>query len=222
MQLSIGLAGDMSLHSGLCDAERSAAGWLIRSNQPHWLSGAGTRVTIFWDPVSVAGRRAATRLSNDGVTPLEPEECACIRRELDSCWVRGWRHPDLRTAADRIAHIVERPVGTETPIDRRVQIVLKALQGDPAGKSTLAELAVLTRLSEGRLAHLFRRDVGIPMRQYRLALRMDEAVREMADGASLSKAAYAAGFADPAHFSRICRRMFGAPPSGLPVLQLET
>jgi AraC-like DNA-binding protein len=221
LQLTVGFAGDVSLRCGRRDLERFAAGWLIRSDQPHWLRGAGTGVTFFWDPVSPAGRLVATRLKNEGAAPLAPGECADIRRELKGCWERGWRHADLRAAADRIAHIVARPGGAATLIDRRIQMVLRALQSDPAGKSSLAEFARLTQLSESRLAHLFRRDVGIPVRQYRLTLRMEQAVREIAVGASLTRAAYAAGFADPAHFCRICRRMFGGPPSQLPAFQVE-
>lgn len=221
LQHTVGFAGDVSLRCGRRDPERLAAAWLIRFDQPHWLSGSGTGVTFFWDPVSPAGRLIATRLNNEGVAALAPEECAEIRRELRRCWERGWRCADLRAAANRIAHLVARPGGAVTPIDRRVQMVLRVLQSDPARNSRLSELARLTRLSESHLAHLFRRDVGIPVRQYRLTLRMEQAVREIAAGGSLTRAAYAAGFADPAHFSRICRRMFGGPPSQLPDFQVE-
>ncbi len=222
LQLTVGFAGDVSLRCGRRDPERLAPGWLIRSDQPHWLSGSGAGVTFFWDPVSPAGRLIATRLSKEGVVALEPGECAGIRRELKDCWERGWRCSDLRASSDRIAHLVARPGSPLTPIDRRVHIALRLLQSDPAGNSSLPELARRTHLSESRLAHLFRRDVGIPVRQYRLTLRMEQAVREIAAGGSLTRAAYAAGFADPAHFCRICRRMFGGPPSQLPDFQVET
>lgn len=221
VQLTVGFSGDVSMRSGRSDPERMAAGWLIRSDQTHWLNGSGIGVTFFWDPVSPAGRVVATRLFAEGAAALAPEECADICRELKGCWERGWHCADLRAAADRIAHLVAQPSSTVTPIDRRVQVALRALQSDPAGKRGLPELARLTKLSESRLAHLFRRDVGIPVRQYRLALRMEQAVREIAAGGSLTRAAYAAGFADPAHFCRICRRMFGGPPSQLPAVQVE-
>lgn len=221
VQLTVGFSSDVSLRYGRRDPERLAAGWLIRSDQPHWLTGSGTGVTIFWDPVSAVGRLAATRFGNACAAPLMAAECAGIRRELETCWERGWRHSDLRPAADRIAHILARPGAVAAPIDRRVQIALRVLQSDPAAKRSLAELARLTDLSESRLAHLFRRDVGIPVRQYRLTLRMEDAVREIAAGASLTRAAYAAGFADHAHFCRICRRMFGGTPSELPESRVE-
>jgi AraC-like DNA-binding protein len=221
LQLTVSFVGDVSLSCGRRDPERLAAGWLIRSNQPHWFSGAGTSVTVFWDPVCPVGRLVATRLNNDGAVPLTPAECAHIHGELKGCWERGWRHADLRAATDRIAHLVARPDSTVAPIDRRVQMVLRALQRDPADTSSFAEFARLTKLSQSGLAHLFRRDVGTPFRQYRLALRMEQAAREIAAGASLTRAAYGAGFADPAHFCRICRRMFGGAPSELPSFQLE-
>lgn len=199
LQLTVDLGADVSLRCGRRDPERLAAGWLIRSDQPHWLSTSGTGVTFFWDPVCPVGRLIATRLRNEGVAALASEGCAGIRRELRGCWERGWRCSDLRAAANRIAHLVARPDNTVRPIDRRVQMVLRVLQSDPAGKSRLSELARLAHLSESHLAHLFRRDVGIPVRQYRLTLRMEQAVREIAAGGSLTRAAYAAGFADPAH-----------------------
>ncbi len=87
---------------------------------------------------------------------------------------------------------------------------------DASQNASLPDLAAGVGISESRLAHLFRRDVGIPMRQYRLALRMQEAVKQIAEGRSLTEAAYAARFADSAHFCRICRRMFGVTPSHLP------
>jgi len=74
-------------------------------------------------------------------------------------------------------------------------------------------------LSESHIAHLFRRDVGIPVRQYRLWARMRRALDHVGRGRSLTEAAHAAGFADSAHFCRICRRMFGSAPSRLPELR---
>jgi len=40
------------------------------------------------------------------------------------------------------------------------------------------------------------------MHQYRLTLRMEQAAQEIALWTSLTQAAYAAGFAGPAHFRR--------------------
>jgi AraC-like DNA-binding protein len=55
------------------------------------------------------------------------------------------------------------------------------------------------------------------MRQYRLALRMEEAFKQISLGLSLTQAAHAAGFSDSAQFCRICRRMFGSAPRASPI-----
>ncbi len=70
-------------------------------------------------------------------------------------------------------------------------------------------------LSSHRFQHVFRASTGVPFRRYLLWLRLIGAVNAAASGASLTDAAYAAGFSDSAHLSRTFRRMFGLAPSDL-------
>jgi len=56
-------------------------------------------------------------------------------------------------------------------------------------------------LSPGRTRHLFVQQTGLSFRTYLLWLRLDRAVALFAEGASLTAAANAAGFADSATFS---------------------
>jgi AraC family transcriptional regulator len=65
------------------------------------------------------------------------------------------------------------------------------------------------------LARVFRRRHGCSVSQYLRALRLVEAGRLVLQGASLAQAAYAAGFADQAHFSRCFSTAFGFTPKGL-------
>ncbi|WP_067540806.1 helix-turn-helix transcriptional regulator [Nocardia crassostreae] len=82
-----------------------------------------------------------------------------------------------------------------------------------SGPVRLADLAREARLSESLLAHVFSADVGLPLRPYIRWLRMQRAIRFIADGHNFTTAAHGAGFADSAHLTRFCRSMFGAPPS---------
>lgn len=63
------------------------------------------------------------------------------------------------------------------------------------------------------MAHLFRDELGLPFRPYVLWLRLMRAAELASQGLSLTDAAHGAGFCDSAHFSRVCRRMFGIAPS---------
>jgi AraC-like DNA-binding protein len=235
IQLTIGMVHDVGLRVARNAGERFAAAWLIGSDQPHWGIGKGPVATVFWDPLSPEGRRVSAALGKTGVLAISPTHISqrqgdvghhysrfadAIREELNACWGRGWTGPDLQATAGRIAELLA-PDAVAAEIDPRIQTVVDALVANSSENVSLGDLAAGVCLSESRLAHLFRQEVGLPMRQYRLTLRMQEAVGHIAEGRSLTEAAHMAGFADSAHFSRTCRRMFGSAPSGLPAFEAE-
>lgn len=99
--------------------------------------------------------------------------------------------------------------------DRRILKTVEAMLGEH-NKANLAELARERAISPGRFRHLFRAETGIPFSGYKLWLKTRAAIRELSlGGGDFSRAAFSAGFADQAHFSRIFRRSFGMAPSGL-------
>ena len=61
--------------------------------------------------------------------------------------------------------------------------------------------------------HLFREQVGIPLRPYMRWLRLRRAASLVRAGATLTEAAHAAAFADSAHLSSTFHRTFGLSPS---------
>ena len=67
-----------------------------------------------------------------------------------------------------------------------------------------------------RLQHLFRDQVGVPIRRYLLWHRYLTALSLLADGASVTHAAHAAGFADSAHLTRTAVRLNGFTPTKMP------
>ncbi len=101
--------------------------------------------------------------------------------------------------------------GTTLTLDRRIAQLVETLR-DPSESPAAA--VTRTRLSAAHLQALFARDIGIPMRTYRLWRRLLHALAHVGP-LDLTAAAHAADFADLAHFSRTCRRMVGYAPSGL-------
>ncbi|WP_205527137.1 helix-turn-helix transcriptional regulator [Solimonas sp. K1W22B-7] len=80
---------------------------------------------------------------------------------------------------------------------------------------TVAQVAAHVGLSQSRLMHLFSEDLGLPMRQYLLWLRLRHALRLAGEGRTLTGIALGAGFYDHAHFNRTMRRMVEFAPSVL-------
>jgi len=97
------------------------------------------------------------------------------------------------------------------PLDRRVARLLDAL---PAPDFDRRVAVAESGISAAHLQALFVRDVGLPIRSFRLWRRLLVAVSALAR-ADATTAAHAAGFADLAHFSRTCRRMLGFTPTVL-------
>jgi AraC-like DNA-binding protein len=102
---------------------------------------------------------------------------------------------------------------TEKHMDARIKNVIRLLKESNEDRLSLRELADRAGLSDSRLVHLFKEQVGIPIRRYALWIRLNRAILEIARTRNLTEAAHNAGFADSAHFSRTFLRMFGSSPS---------
>ena len=77
---------------------------------------------------------------------------------------------------------------------------------------TMGEAAGVACLSPSRFRHLFVARTGMSFRNYLLWARIEAAVGAAMGGLSWTESAHHWGFADSAHLSRTCRRMFGIAP----------
>jgi AraC-like DNA-binding protein len=98
--------------------------------------------------------------------------------------------------------------------DPRIRDALALLRELPESKASVRDIAESVGLSESRFMHLFKEQVGIPVRRHLLWLRLMGALDSVLAGQSLTTAAHEAGFADSAHLSRTFRDMFGMTLSG--------
>jgi AraC-like DNA-binding protein len=79
---------------------------------------------------------------------------------------------------------------------------------------SLTSIAAAVNLSPGRLRHLFVSETGVACKAFVLWERLNLALALGFGGTSWTEAAHAANFADSAHLTRTCRRMFGMAPTG--------
>ena len=79
----------------------------------------------------------------------------------------------------------------------------------------LRRVAEAVHLSPGRFRHLFVSPTGTSFRAWLLWARAEAAIAAATHGVSWTEAAQGAGFADAAHFTRTCRRVFGIAPTML-------
>ena len=99
--------------------------------------------------------------------------------------------------------------------DSRIIEALQFLRGAPDAYDSIDALAERVHLSPSRFAHLFKEQVGVPVRRYVLWQKMRRALDLAIAGDSLTTAALSAGFADSAHLSRTVRAIMGVAPAFL-------
>lgn len=99
--------------------------------------------------------------------------------------------------------------------DHRVKEICQYLDNHLAEDESLAELAARVCLSPSRLSHLFRRDTGKTINEWKENQRVYRA-KNMLQNTTLPVADIALlnGYADAFYFSRIFRRHSGMSPSG--------
>jgi AraC family transcriptional regulator len=77
----------------------------------------------------------------------------------------------------------------------------------------LADLAVSAKMSRYQLSRMFRKHVGLCLREYVMSLRLDRACDLLATSSqSITTTAMDCGFYDLSHFDRMFRRRFGMTP----------
>jgi AraC-like DNA-binding protein len=103
-----------------------------------------------------------------------------------------------------------------TEMDNRIQNVIKYIKNNlEYGQFKSDTLAESIFLSTSRFSHLFKEQVGLPLRRYILWCRIRKALEALLNGQNFTKSAHAAGFSDSAHFSRTFSEMFGVSPSSV-------
>ena len=98
-------------------------------------------------------------------------------------------------------------------IDPRVEDVLTQIRHTYDQKVSVLDLASSVGLSEPRLIQLFKQNVGVPIRSYRVWCRFTIAVVMIGLGHSMADAAIFTGFTDSAQFSKQFKRIIGMSPS---------
>lgn len=217
-----GAAGDNALHSHhaiqafagpnaalfeACGKGLHGAGFVAPADTSHRAVADFSSAFLYIDPDAHAGRQIATALGG-GVRVLSAAEAQEVSA-IVAATLSGQIVDPVAEFANLMGaqHAPARAVG-------RIQDALAAFEQADLDLSS-ESLARHLKLSRSRLSHLFAEEIGIPLRTFLLWSKLRRSFAGITQGLSLTQAAHAGGFADSAHFSRTCVRMFGANPLSL-------
>ena len=202
------------------------------------LAAGPGRATTPTRPVLVVLSAASTQTLADGPpAPPASSSTSSTRSSGDStahgsriASQRSWRWSGprfpsrrRREPAGRHDHAVlgaprSDPLRAVSRIGARLRGVARVIETDVARSWTIAEVATDLGTSPRSLQRSLRND-GSTFSERLQRARLDVAVSLLrANRLSLTEIAFCSGFADQAHFSRVCRKRFDVPPTALKAL----
>ncbi|MEU8390448.1 AraC family transcriptional regulator [Micromonospora sp. NPDC048843] len=188
LQILAVTAGVVHVHDRHGDSSRIAPTAVIPAGTTHTITAdpAAKGLIAYLDPASPAARTALNRIAGAG-------------------------------PSDRVATWTGVGIGGAGPDAPPLHLALRRAMDigrhHADGPPDLVALAEAIGLSASRLGHLFHDQLGLPYPLWRRWTRLRHAIDHVRNGATLTDAAHAVGFADSAHLTRTCRAMFGITPT---------
>lgn len=216
IQVSLALEGTFKVQAADWPGWRATSGMVVLPDRRHRFDAAGVAVAIlFVEPNSGPGAALQARFAGTDVALLPAAEVEDAVRHLRAHYA-ACAPDDLLAGIARgaICRVAGDP-GSAPSSDPRITAALAWMRARLAAPIRLAEVATAVHLSPGRFRHLFVAQTGTSLRAWLLWARVEQAMAVGLHGRSWTDAAQDAGFADAAHLTRTCRRMFGVAPTML-------
>jgi AraC-like DNA-binding protein len=188
---------------------------VIDSDKPHECIALNSRIIfISIEPESLLAKQLKDFVKSP-YHPLPDTSVNSFILDLDNKIVNSSPCSVILSTIQQFINTLTMATMTQFQIDDRVKQTIHIIKNSLDKKITLKHLAKEVYLSESRLVHLFKEQVGIPIRKYILWSRLNLAAKQIIEGVDFTQAAHHAGFSDSAHFSRTFTRMFGITPSDI-------
>ena len=216
IQISVALSGCVRLRAEGAGHWTEFLGAIVMPHQRHEFDGNGQAVAqIFVEPETRQGRALLERFAESPLSAVEIDRVQPMLSALRAAYIDNADDSVLAAASRELvaelSNSHQKAVGVDPRIERAIEFVRSRL----SEAVTLADAARVAHLSPSRFRHLFVAQTGISFRAYLLWARVASAIGTAMQGTSWTQAAQDCGFADSAHLSRTCRRMFGIAPSML-------
>ena len=216
IQVSLAMEGSFRIQAAGWAEPRETRGIVVLPDRRHRFDGAcATIATLFVEPNSARGAALRSRFAGFDLCLLPDDEVRNAVQFVQAHYEAAASDAMLaQSAQGAVCSIAGNPPAA--PIDDpRITSAIAWLYERLASPIRLDDVAAAVHLSPSRFRHLFATQTGTSLRAWLLWARMEHAVESAFQGRSWTEAAHEAGFADAAHLTRTCRRVFGLAPTML-------
>ena len=202
--MAIGLGGelDCTVH----DSFFKCSGLFIASDVEHTIyAETGDLLLFLLDTTSDMAKCIEEKY-------LQGKDYALIDEDTVNRMIGIWldAKDDLKEADRRLLETGGIIAGNAAVTDDRIKKVLSFLEDcNTIPENVMELLCGVVCLSESRLSHLFKEQMGIALGRYLVLEKMKKGYLHYCNTGNITEAALNAGFDSPSHFAATCKRMFG-------------
>lgn len=110
--------------------------------------------------------------------------------------------------------LLGRLTGAESPRDRKIQSAVSFIKENYSGPCSTREIARKIGITPDYLSHLFKKELGMPVLEYRDRLRINSAKKLLSDTQTpVTQLAFSLGWNDSNYFSNVFKKETGLSPS---------
>lgn len=179
---------------------------IINSNNKHKIIGKdGNQLLLLIEPESIYGENIRNYLKNAGYCFFTMNKD--LNKKLNSNI--NSKNFNILSIVKIIFSCLNINMNRQTNIDDRIIKAIKIIENTYEKKITVKELARRVFLSESRLQHIFKNQIGISIKRYLLWKRLIDGINIIINAKNFTYASHEAGFSDSAHMSRTFKEMLG-------------
>ncbi|MFE3190375.1 AraC family transcriptional regulator [Nocardia sp. NPDC059240] len=203
--------------SGAAEVRTDAGSWIAPADRAIWIPAGCWHEHTFFGPTRFHCVGFPSGSLPQHRTPVVITAQPLLRELLIACSDPG----DLPAAEldrlrgvllDRIARSPEQPLRLPAARDDRLRRACELVECDLAVSRPLADLGSEVGAGERTLTRLFRTEFAMTYPQWRTQLRLQHAIRLLADGEPVTAVAHRCGWASPSAFIDVYRRTLGHTP----------
>jgi len=202
---------------------RSYNAVIIDANHRHQLdSNNSIQLFMYLEPDSVFAQRFRQKyLQNSPIQalPLIKKEKG-TQRFLKELLVKNHCVEMFEGCTEILQELLSEPKGTA--LDKRVFLALDYITKSSVKDFKVKDIASASGLSESRLRHLFKEQVGQSIQSFVKWMRVIDALNDVLKGKKLVQTAYDHGFSDASHMTKSFVEVVGVPPSKIKTYEKTT